>query len=100
MSCKGLKGKALKDCMAAAAVKRKNKKDSLVVERTRQRDSVTKALQERNLAKKKKMMAAAVARKKNRFADSERRHQMKIDSGWQHLGRYNEYHGGSKRKKQ
>jgi len=41
--CKGLKGKALKDCMAANALKRKKKKDSLVAERTRKRDSVTKS---------------------------------------------------------
>ncbi len=50
MSCKGLKGTDLTRCLRNAAIARKNKKDSLVVERTRKRDSITKARHEKRIA--------------------------------------------------
>ncbi len=41
--CKGLKGDAKKKCFQKEAAKRAVKKDSLMRDRTRKRDSITKA---------------------------------------------------------
>lgn len=48
-NCKGLKGKALKDCLMASATKRAVKKDSLVASRTKKRDSVVKSRHEKRI---------------------------------------------------
>ncbi len=56
-NCKGLKGSDLTRCLRNNAMKRKNKKDSLIAERTRKRDSATKARHEKRIAKGKQHLS-------------------------------------------
>tara|TARA_R100000544_G_C2199809_1_gene46085 strand:- start:21 stop:233 length:213 start_codon:yes stop_codon:yes gene_type:complete len=65
-NCKGLKGKALKDCLMANAVKRKSKKDSLVVERTRKRDSITKSRHEKRIKSGKPSRSTSLVKPKKK----------------------------------